>query len=138
MESALNIDEQLSSLMSQLRNVSTEMNFLLRPYNTIIDENLKKVAELSAPYMRTAEELREQIKRLALIRAESYKCIAGTITYTKGSVRRSWDLDEMDKLCKIDEKLKEQIWIHRTETPLDPTIKIKIIDKPIAVNATNV
>ncbi len=133
-----NIDEQLSLLMSQLRTVSTEMNFLLRPYNAIIDQNLKKIDELSTPYQLAAEELRTQIKKLALIRAESYKCVAGAITYTKGSVRRSWDLDKMDELCKIDEKLKKQIWNLRTETPIDPTIKIKIVDKPIAVDATNV
>jgi rRNA-processing protein FCF1 len=133
-----NIDEQLSSLMSQLRTVSTEMNFLLRPYNVIIDENIKKVEELSAPYTSTMETLREQIKKLALARAESYKCISGAITYTKGSIRRSWDLDEMDKLCKIDEKLKKQIWSLRTETPVDPTVRIKIIDKPIATDAVNI
>ena len=133
-----NIDEQLSSLMSQLRTVSAEMNFLLRPYNMIVAENLEKVEELSTPYKITMETLQAQIKKLALVRAESYKCVAGAITYIKGSVRRSWDLDEMDKLCRIDEKLKRQIWNLRTETSVDPAVRIKIIDKPIATDAANV
>lgn len=133
-----NIDEQLSSLMSQLRTVSTEMNFLIQPYTAAVEENLKKIEELSAPYSKTASELRSQIEILALSRAKSYKCLAGNITYVSGGVRRNWKLDNLDLICDSNPHVKQAIWEFRTETPFLPAIRIKVINKPIAIDATNV
>lgn len=133
-----NIDEQLLLLMSQLRTVSAEMIFLIRPYTTVVEENLKKIEELSAPYSKAAEELQSQIKILALSRAKSYKCVAGNITYVSGGVRRNWNLDNLDLVCDNNPHVKQVIWEFRTETPFDPSVRIKIIDKPISIDATNV
>lgn len=136
MESALNIDEQLSSLMSQLRTVSTEMNFLIRPYTAVVEENLKKIEELSAPYSKAADELQSQIKILALSRAASYKCVAGNVTYVSGGVRRNWNLDNLDLVCDSNPHVKQAIWEFRTESPFPPTVRIKVVDKPISKNVT--
>ena len=133
-----NIDEQLSSLMSQLRTVSTEMNFLIQPYTTAVDENFKKIEELSAPYSKAADELQLQIKTLALLRAKSYKCVAGNVTYVSGGIRRNWHLDNLDIVCDDNPHVKQAIWKFRTETIFAPTVRIKIVDKPILKDATTV
>lgn len=120
------IELELVKLMKELQIVSKELEIAISPYLKIVEENLKKQEEVSEPYSIKCVELQEKIKKLTMLRAKSLKTGSGNITYVKGSVRRSWDLDKLDNICKENKDIKDKIWSYRKEDDIDPQVRIKV------------
>lgn len=120
--------------------MSEEIKELLQEYKENQDALYKEVSSvneeiarlqsyrnsLAEPYQSILENLEFRIKTIMLEAKQSYECEIGKVTYRKGGVRRSWDLDSLDSVCKFDPHIKEVIWSYRIETPFAPSISIKL------------
>lgn len=120
------IELKLYELMSELQKVSIDIENTMNPYIDVIEEASKKMDEVSEPLSVKSVEIQEKIKELTLLRAKSLKSGFGSITYRKGGVRRKWDLDKLDLVCKDDIYVKDQIWNFRKEEKFEPQVLIKI------------
>lgn len=69
--------------------------------------------------------LGKQISELALARASSFKCPWGSIRYTKGYLRVTYDSKALDVLWKSALKFS---WLgtHRKEKPVKPRVSVEI------------
>ncbi len=123
------IELELTKLMQDLQQnaISLETNTSL--LNFLLEDVIKSIEEVSKPYNEKSVEIQTKIKELTLIRAKSLKTGSGNITYRKGGIRRSWDLDLLDEACDINPHVKQAIWSYRTETPTDPQVLIKVENK---------
>lgn len=81
---------------------------------------------LTYPYESTIQDIVTRIRVIMFGMKKSYDCDIGRISYRKGGVKRSWDLDALDLSCKIDDHIKSVIWQFRKETPFEPSISIKL------------
>lgn len=100
--------EQISVTRMQIENLTAHMNFLAAPFDAAL------------------QELYGKIETLTFARKEKFVCESGKVTYFKGGVKRSWDLDALDNTCNFDPFVKQMIWMHRQESPFDPRITIKV------------
>ncbi|MDP2365673.1 MAG: hypothetical protein Q8M94_18140 [Ignavibacteria bacterium] len=92
---------------------------LLREYkensdarNTAIDSTLTQIEALSsymgglaAPYDQILGDLQGKIQAIMFERKEKFICESGKITYFRAGVKRSWNLDALDSICKFDLRL---------------------------------
>lgn len=117
---------KLYELMSELQKVSVDIERVMEPYISVIEEASKKMDEVSEPLSIKSVEIQEKIKELTLLRAKSLKSGFGSITYKKGGIRRKWDLDKLDTVCQDNIYVKEHIWNFRKEEKFEPQVLIKI------------
>ncbi len=82
--------------------------------------------KLTEPIYGVLQDIETKIRIVVLDTKQSYVCEYGKITYRKGGIKRSWDLDALDHVCEFDEHIKEVIWTHRKETSFVPSILIKL------------
>lgn len=120
------IELKLYELMSELQHVSKNIENVMKPYVDIIQDMSEKMDEASESLSIKSVEIQEKIKELTLQRAMSLKTGMGNITYKKGGVRRKWDMDKLDKICKDNTYIKGQIWNFREEEEFRPQVLIKI------------
>ncbi len=92
---------------------------------------------LALPYEVTQEDLYGKIEALALDRGTklverddkaktAFICESGKITYFRAGIKRSWELDPLDRVCNSDPYVKERIWCFRNEAPILPRITLKV------------
>lgn len=127
------IEIEVTNLMQELQQVSKEIEIIIAPYIAIVEENLKKQDEVSAPLGIKSAEIQEKIKKLILLRGKSLKTGSGNATYRKGAIRRSWDLDKLDQICDTDGIVKAKIWNFRKETEGEPSVTIKVDTKGTSI-----
>lgn len=120
------IELELYNLMGQLKQVSLAMEDATRLQLEQVESLIKDVERISEPYSKESVDIQDKIKTLALQRAKSLKTGSGNITYKKGGIRRSWDLDGLDKYCEKFLDIKATIGHLKTEKPFDPQIPIKL------------
>ncbi len=134
------IELEVTNLMQELQKVSKEIENAISPYmdaieasNVIIEENLKKQEEASAPYGKKSVEIQERIKELVLLRGKTLKTGSGTVTYRGGKAKIVWDTDSLEKDCEMDESIREKVWKYRSENPPKPSVTIKVDTKGTSV-----
>ncbi len=120
---------ELYKLMSELQQVSIDLEKIIEPYALAMEEIARKEEEACESLSIKSVEIQEKIKELALKRAKSLKTGAGNITYRKGGIRRKWDLDSLDLVCENNTEVREKIWNLRKEEPFAPQVLIKIDTK---------
>ncbi len=125
---------ELYKLMSELQQVSIDLEKIIEPYALAMEEIARKEEEACESLSIKSVEIQEKIKELALKRAKSLKTGVGNITYRKGGVRRKWDLDSLDLVCENNIDVKEKIWNLRKEEPFEPQVLIKIETKGKSVS----
>jgi len=120
------IELEVTRLMQELQTITKNIEILIAPYEKIMEEATNKIEEISLPYKKNTEIIETRIKELILLRAKSLKTGSGNVTYKKGAVRRSWDLDALDGVCDRDVDVKNRIWNYRKETIGEPSVTIKV------------
>ncbi|MDD5474878.1 MAG: hypothetical protein PHU34_12155 [Candidatus Methanoperedens sp.] len=116
----------LSNLLREYKENSDARNTAIESTLTQIDALSSYMDGLAAPYDQILNELQGKIQAIMFERKERFICESGKVTYFKGGVKRSWDLDALDNTCKFDLYVKQTIWMHRKEAPFDPRIQIKV------------
>ena len=123
------IELELYKLMSELQQVSIDIEKVIEPYAIAMEEITRKEDQATESLSIKSVKIQEKIKELALKRARSLKTGSGNITYRKGGIRRKWDLDSLDLVCENNTDVKEKIWNLRKEEPFEPQVLIKIETK---------
>ncbi len=118
--------EEIKELLQEYKNNQDALYKEVSSVNEEIARLQSYRNSLTEPYQSILEGLEFRIKSIMLEAKQSYECEIGKVTYRKGGVRRSWDLDALDSVCKFDPHIKELIWGHRGETPFAPSISIKL------------
>lgn len=118
------------TILTDLLREYKEKQDTLNGVTTSIDIEIARLQTyrdgLAKPLYDILQDLETKIKTVMLETKETYTCMYGRITYKKGGVRRSWDLEALDSVCEFDQHIKEVIWAHRRETPFAPTVSIKL------------
>lgn len=127
------IELELTKLMQELQQNSIVLETMLAPFSRLIENINKDVEHISKPFDEKTSKIEERIRELTLMRGRSLKTGSGNITYRKGGIRRSWDLDLLDEACERNEDVKNKIWVYRTETPTNPQVLIKVEKGGISV-----
>ncbi len=120
------MSEELKSLLQQYKNNQESLKKEVELVDTEIVRLQSYRDGLAYPYMGILQDIETKIKAIMLETKQSYVCDIGRITYRKGGVKRSWDLDGLDFSCKVDDHIKAVLWQFRKETPFDPSISIKL------------
>jgi len=120
------IELEVTRLMKELQTITKNIEILTAPYEKIMEEATNKIEEISLPYKQNMEITQTRIKELILLRAKSLKTGSRNVTYRKGAVRRTWDLDALDGVCDRDVDVKNRIWIYREENIGNPSVTIKV------------
>ena len=128
------IELELYKLMSELQQVSIDLEKVIEPYAIAMEEIAKKEERATESLSEKSVEIQEKIKELSFKRAKSLTTGVGNITYRKGGIRRKWDLDSLDLLCENNTDVKEKIWNLRKEEPFEPQVLIKIDTKGKSVS----
>lgn len=132
MDNNVEVDLELSRLMTDLKILENKMHRETKEKEIQVETLLEEIKEKHKPYEEQQNILKEKIKDLVLQRAASYKCGAGNITYRKGGVRRSWDLNGLDRTCKENSMIMSGIWHLRNEEPFEPSVLIKINNEGVS------
>ena len=117
-----------------------ELNDLMNEYHGIIDyknhacetidaqiAGLQETRRmLSEPFDKQIAELEAKMRQPMLDRAATFVCAYGNINFRKGVVRRTWNSDALDQICRAKPEVKEQIWAFREEKTGEPSISIKL------------
>jgi len=118
------------------------LNELMREYKRIADEqaeackmidiqieNLSETRQILAePYQHTLAELEAKIRLPMLDYQHTFVSSYGKINFRKGAVRRSWDLDALDKICNAKPLIYDAIWVFREEKIGEPSITVKLAE----------
>ncbi len=127
------IEVEIINLMQKLQQNEMSIENIKLQYSPILEEVNKQIEEDSAQYIKVSSEIQDRIKELALLGAKSIKTGSGNVTYRKGSVRRTWDLDKLDEVCNVDPFINMKIWQYRKETIGEPSVTIKVDTKGISI-----
>src|SRR3989304_2007310 len=103
------IELEVTRLMQELQTITKNIEILISPYEKIMEETTNKIEEISLHYKQNTKIIESRIKELILLRAKSLKTGSGNVTYRKGAVRRTWDLDALDGVCDRDVDVKNRI-----------------------------
>lgn len=122
----INLMQELQTVYKDIENVTTEYVDAIVNCKAIIEENLKKQEEASAPFVKKSEELQEKIKQLVILRGKSLKTGSGTTTYVKGKEKIEWDMEMLERAYLLDDEVKSRIGYMRKEIPAKPSARIKI------------
>ncbi len=118
----------LNALMMEYKQNAQEIQNACRD----IDEQLANLSEirkaLAQPYQDRLNEIEAQMRQPMLDRATSFVCEYGKIGYRKGAVRRSYNIESLDMLCNAEPEVKKLIWPFRSETVVEPSISIKVVE----------
>jgi hypothetical protein len=120
------IELELYNLMGQLKQVSLAIENATKIQLEQVETLLRDIEIISEPYSKESVELQDKIKALTLQRGKSLKTGSGNITYRKGGIRRSWDLDGLDRYCEKFPDIKATIGHLKTEKEFEPQILIKV------------
>ena len=95
-----------------------------------LDEEIERLQDarkvIAEPYEAHLINIETKIRLPMLDRKASFICNFGKISYRKGAVRRTWNLDALDQVCDAKPQIKDAIWAFRSETIGEPNISIKL------------
>lgn len=120
------MDEILLNLLKEYKEKSDAILFQCAS----LDAEIRKLTEtrnmIAKPYQDSLIEIENKIRMPMMDRKATFTSDVGKITYRKGAVRRSWNLDALDQICASKMEVKEAIWAFRDEKTGEPTISIKL------------
>ena len=120
------MSEQLTELMKEYRQTVYDLDMKCHDINEEIDRMTEVRNILTRPYQDKLADLEAKIRLPMLDRKASFDCEFGKISYRKGAVRRTWNLDALDQICAAKPEIKENIWAFREEKIGDPSITVKV------------
>lgn len=86
----------------------------------------EELDEKSRPFNDQMTTIESEIKALAMERGESFKCDHGAVNFKKGYTKITYSSKALEILTKNDEKLKDLLWLHRTATPVAPSVSVEV------------
>lgn len=86
----------------------------------------EELDEKSRPFNDQMTTIESEIKALAMERGESFKCGHGAVNFRKGYMKITYSSKALEILTKKDEKLKDLLWLHRTATPVAPSVSVEV------------
>ncbi len=116
----------LSALMHEYKENTDARNKEIESTLAQIESLTSYMNGLAAPYDQILHELQGKIQTRMFERKEKFICESGKITYFRAGIKRSWELDPLDRVCNSDPYVKERIWCFRNESPILPRITIKV------------
>lgn len=109
----------LAQVNAEMDALSSRMNVLALPYEVMQNDLYGKIEALALE--RGAKMLEADPKATT-----GFICESGKITYFRPGIKRSWELDPLDRVCDSDPYVKERIWCFRNAAPILPRITLKV------------
>lgn len=120
------MSEELKSLLQEYKENQEAIKKEVESVDLEIARLQSYRNSLTHPYEVAIQDIETKIRIIMFETKKSYDCDIGRISYRKGGVKRSWDIDALDLSCKIDDHIKAVIWQFRKETSFEPSISIKL------------
>ena len=118
--------EQLNELMREYHEIICNKNEACKFLDIQIENLIETRDAIAEPFQQKLFDIEFKIRLPMFDRKESFVCQYGKINYRKGVVRRIWNLDALDLVCKSKPEIKNEIWHFREEKVSEPTITIKV------------
>jgi hypothetical protein len=119
-------EKELYDLMLAYKETTVILDIELHNLNAEINQLTEVRSILAKPYQEKLAEIEAQIRITMLDRKASFISVFGKVSFRKGAIRRTWNLESLDAVCNAKPEIKDAIWMFREEKIGDPQISIKL------------